>query len=67
MKTNQIPVTKQPSERLLEGDLSLTLPELRHAETTIIQALELDPAEQSKVAMRLLLTVTRSLIAQQTN
>lgn len=67
MKTNQTPAVKQPSERLLDGDLSLTLAELRHAESTIIHALELDPVEKTKVVMRLLLSVTRSLIAQQTN
>lgn len=56
-----------PSVRLFEGDLSLSLPELREAEAEIIAALELDPPASFKRALTELLVVARDLISHKVN
>lgn len=56
-----------PSVRLYDGDLTLSLPELRQAEVEIVQALELDPPASYKRALTELLIVARDLISHQAN
>lgn len=55
------------SARLFDGDISLSLPELREAEAEIIQALELDPPASYKRALTELLVVARDLISHKAN
>ncbi len=61
-------MSKQPaSVRLFDGDLSLSLEELRAAEAEIIAALELDPPVNYKRALTELLVVARDLISHKAN
>lgn len=53
--------------RLFEGELTLSLPELREAEAEILTALELDPPAAYKRALTELLVVARDLISHQAN
>ncbi len=55
------------SARLYDGDLDLSLPELREAEAEIVAALELDPPAAYKRALTELLVVARDLISHKAN
>jgi hypothetical protein len=56
-----------PSVRIFDGDLTLTIDELRQAEDEILAAVELDPPADYKRALVELLVVARDLIARKTN